>query len=131
MSPQQLFNARVDDVTKRCLGGIPDTAILRQRVARELTAIIERHGKPGMIVGDKGMEFTCNAMLSWCRDDRIDGHFIAPGKPMQNGFVESFNGCMRDELPDETLFFDLADARENVAAWVIDYNVQRPQSPIG
>lgn len=88
----------VDDVTKECLGAIPETSISGRRVARELTAIIERRGKPGMIVSDHGTEFTCNAMLAWCKDAAIDWHFIAPGKPMQNGFVESFNGRMRDEL---------------------------------
>ena len=82
----------VDDVTKECLGAIPDTSISGRRVARELTAIIERRRKPGMIVSDHGTEFTCNAMLAWCKDAAIDWHFIAPGKPMQNGFVESFNG---------------------------------------
>jgi transposase InsO family protein len=80
----------VDDLTKQCLGAIPDTSISGRRVARELTALIERHGKPGMIVSDHGTEYTCNAMLAWCRDNIVDWHFIAPGKPMQNGFVESF-----------------------------------------
>lgn len=60
-----------------------------------------------MIVSDHGTEFTCNAMLAWSKDAAIDWHFISPGKPMQNGFVESFNGRMRDELLNETLFFDL------------------------
>ena len=92
----------VDDVTKECLGAIPDTSISGRRVARELTAIIERRGKPGSIVSDNGTEFTCNAMLAWCKDTGIDWHFIAPGKPMQNGFVESFNGRMRDECLNET-----------------------------
>ena len=82
----------VDDVTKKCLGAIPDTPDPGRRVAREMTAIVERHGKPGMIVSDNGTEFTCNAMLAWCQDNNIDRHFIAPGKPMHNGFVESFNG---------------------------------------
>lgn len=86
----------VDDATKTCLGAIPDTSIPGRRVAREMTAIVERHGKPGMIVSDNSTEFTCNAMLAWCRGNNIDWHFIAPGKPMQNGFVESFNGRMRD-----------------------------------
>ena len=121
----------VDDVTKQCLGAIPDTSISGRRVARELTAIIERHGKPGMIVSDNGTEYTCNAMLAWCRDNAIDWHFIAPGKPMQNGFVESFNGRMRDELLNETLFFDLDDARAKLAAWARDYNDQRPHSALG
>ena len=121
----------VDDVTKECLGAIPDTSISGRRVARELTAIIERHGKPGMIVSDHGTEYTCNAMLAWCRDNSVDWHFIAPGKPMQNGFVESFNGRMRDERLNETLFFDLDDARAKIAAWVTDFNTARPHSAPG
>jgi putative transposase len=83
-----------------------------------------------MIVSDNGTEFTCNAMLAWCKDASIDWHFIAPGKPMQNGFVESFNGRMRDELLNETLFFDLDDARAKITAWVHDYNSQRPHSSL-
>ncbi|WP_430641281.1 IS3 family transposase, partial [Bradyrhizobium daqingense] len=120
----------VDDVTKECLGAIPETSISGRRVARELTAIVQRRGKPGMIVSDHGTEFTCNAMLAWCKDAAIDWHFIAPGKPMQNGFVESFNGRMRDELLNETLFFDLDDARTKIANWVADYNLQRPHSSL-
>jgi putative transposase len=120
----------VDDVTKECLGAIPETSISGRRVARELTAIIERRGKPGMIVSDHGTEFTSNAMLAWCKDAAIDWHFIAPGKPMQNGFIESFNGRMRDELLNETLFFDLDDARTKIAVWVADYNLQRPHSSL-
>ncbi len=100
-------------------------------MARELTAMIERHGKPGMIVSDHGTEYTCNAMLAWCRDNSIDWHFIAASKPMQNGFVESFNGRMRDELLNETLFFDLNDAGAKLATWVSDYNDQRPHSALG
>jgi len=121
----------VDDVTKQCLGAIPDTSISGRRVARELAAIIERYGKPGMIVSDHGTEYTCNAMLAWCRDNDVDWHFIAPGKPMQNGFVESFNGRMRDELLNETLFFDLDDARAKITAWVTDFNTARPHSALG
>ncbi|MGH6644925.1 MAG: integrase core domain-containing protein, partial [Bradyrhizobium sp.] len=110
---------------------IPDTSISGRRVARELSAILERRGKPGLIVSDNGTEFTCNAMLAWCRDKAIDWHFIAPGKPMQNGFIESFNGRMRDELLNESLFFDLDDARAKIAAWVADFNLQRPHSSLG
>jgi putative transposase len=121
----------VDDVTKQCLGAIPDTSISGRRVARELAAIIERQGKPGMIVSDHGTEYTCNAMLAWCKDNGIDWHFIAPGKPMQNGFVESFNGRMRDELLNEALFFDLDDTRIKIATWVADFNTARPHSALG
>jgi putative transposase len=120
----------VDDVTKECLGAIPDTSISGRRVARELTAIVERRGKPGSIVSDNGTEFTCNAMLAWCKHAGIDWHFIAPGKPIQNAFIESFNGRMRDELLNETLFFDIDDARTKVAAWVADYNDERPHSSL-
>ncbi|MDB5593574.1 MAG: family transposase [Hyphomicrobiales bacterium] len=121
----------VDDVTKECLGAIPDTSISGRRVARELTAIIERRGAPGLIVSDNGTEFTCNAMLAWCREMKVDWHFIAPGKPMQNGFVESFNGRMRDELLNERLFFSLDDARRQISVWIADYNHQRPHSWLG
>jgi putative transposase len=116
----------VDDVTRECLAAIPDTSISGRRVARELTALIERRGKPGMIVSDHGTEFTCNAILAWAEQNRITWHFIAPGKPMQNGFCESFNGRMRDELLNETLFLGLV-----IAGWADDYNGRRPHSALG
>ena len=99
----------VDDVTRECLAAIPDTSISGRRVARELTALIGRRGKPGMIVSDSGTEFTSNAVLGWAQDNKVFWHFIAPGKPMQNGFCESFNGRMRDELLNETLVLGLDD----------------------
>jgi putative transposase len=120
----------VDDVTKECLGAVPDTSIPGRRVARELTMIVERRGKPGSIVSDNGTEFTCNAMLAWCKETSIDWHFIAPGKPIQNAFVESFNGRMRDEFLNETLFFDVDDARIRVAVWAADYNGARQQNSL-
>ena len=121
----------VDDVTRECLAAIPDTSISGRRVARELTALIERRGKPGMIVSDNGTEFTSNAMLAWAQDNKVFWHFIAPGKPMQNGFCESFNGRMRDELLNESLFIDLDQARRLIGAWVTDYNTARPHSSLG
>ena len=101
----------VDDVTRECLAAIPDTSISGRRVARELTDIIAWRGRPGLIVSDNGTEFTANAILAWCKDQEIEWHYIAPGKPMQNGYVESFNGRMRDELLNETLFHGLDHAR--------------------
>jgi putative transposase len=121
----------VDDVTRECLAAIPDTSISGRRVARELTGLIERRGKPGMIVSDNGTEFTSNAMFAWTQDNAIDWHFIAPGKPMQNGFCESFNGRMRDELLNETLFFDLDHVRTKLARWASDFNHRRPHSALG
>lgn len=69
----------VDDVTRECLAAIPDTSISGRRVARELTDIIARRGKPGLIVSDNGTEFTANAILAWCKDHEIEWHYIAPG----------------------------------------------------
>jgi putative transposase len=121
----------VDDVTRECLAAIPDTSISGARVARELTAVIAARGKPGQIVSDNGTEFTSNAILSWAAENRIDWHYIQPGKPMQNGFIESFNGRMRDELLNESLFFGLDHARQELALWITDYNTERPHSALG
>ena len=121
----------VDDVTRECLAAIPDTSISGRRVARELTALIERRGKPGMIVSDNGTELTSNAILKWCAEHRVEWHYIAPGKPKQNGFVESFNGRMRDEFLNETLLRNLVHARDPIAAWVADCNTARPHSALG
>ena len=120
----------VDDVTRKCLAAIPDTSISGRRVARELTTLIDRRGKPGMIVSDNGTELTSNAILRWCSENHIEWHYIAPGKPMQNGFVESFNGRMRDELLNETMFRNLAHTRAVIAAWAADYNTERPHSAL-
>jgi transposase InsO family protein len=119
-----------DDVTHECLGAIPDTSISGHRVARELTAIIVRRGKPGMIVSDNGTELTSHAIFAWTKDLAIDWHYITLGKPTQNAFVESFNGKMRDEFLNETLFFSLDHARKVIAAWVEDYNTTRPHSAL-
>ncbi|MFC0482216.1 IS3 family transposase [Gellertiella hungarica] len=121
----------VDDVTRECLAAIPDTSISGRRVARELTALVERRGKPGMIVSDNGTELTSNAILAWSKDHKVEWHYIAPGRPMQNGYVESFNGRMRDELLNESLFFGLDHARSAIAEWAEDYNNFRPHSSLG
>jgi putative transposase len=134
----QLSNGRrfrilnvIDDVTKECLAAIADTSISGRRVARELDAIIAWRGKPDLIVSDHGTEFTSNAMLAWAQSSRIAWHFIAPGKPMQNGICEAFNGRMRDELLNETIFYDLDHARSTLARWTAAYNQKRPHSALG
>jgi putative transposase len=121
----------VDDVTRECLAAVPDTSISGRRVVRELTDLIALRGKPGMIVSDNGTELTSNAVLAWCGELGVEWHYIAPGKPMQNGYVESFNGHMRDELLNETLFLSTNHARVEIAAWVEDYNRERPHSSLG
>ena len=121
----------VDDVTRECLAAVPDTSICSKRVVRELSDLIAVRGRAGMIVSDNGTELTSNAVLEWCGTAKIDWHYTAPGKPTQNAFVESFNGRMRDELLNETLFTSLDHAREKIPAWAWDYNTQRPHSSLG
>ena len=121
----------VDDVTRECLAAVPETSISGKRVVRELAELIAQRGRPGMIVSDNGTELTSNAVLEWCGEASIEWHYTAPGKPTQNAFVESFNGRMRDELLNETLFASLAHAREKIAAWAHDYNTKRPHSSLG
>jgi len=134
----QLSNGRrfrilnlIDDVTKECLAAVADTSISGRRAARELDAVIAWRGKPELIVSDHGTEFTSNAMLAWSQSSRVAWHFIAPGKPMQNGICEAFNGRMRDELLNETVFYDLDHARAALARWTAAYNQQRPHSALG
>jgi putative transposase len=126
----RIFNV-VDDATRECLLAVADTSISGRRVVRELTALVARRGRPRMIVSDNGTEFTSNAVLAWCQAEGIAWHYIAPGKPMQNAFCESFNGRMRDELLNETLFLGLRHARAKVASWTTDYNTERPHSALG
>jgi putative transposase len=121
----------VDDVTRECLQAVVDTSISGKRVVRELADLVAQRGTPTMIVSDNGTELTSNAVLSWAGEAKIEWHYIAPGKPTQNGFVESFNGRMRDELLNETLFLTLGQARDIVAGWVEDYNTERPHSSLG
>lgn len=84
-----------------------------------------------MIVMDNGTAFTSTAIPAWAQDHDVDWRYIAPGKPTQNGLVEAFNGRMREELLNESLFFDLDHARQKVAAWALDYNIRRPHSSVG
>ena len=100
-------------------------------MARELDMLIAEKGKPLLIVSDNGTEMTSRAMLKWQQDKQVEWHYIAPGKPQQNGFVESFNGKLRDELLNETLFANLVHARMVLAEWQKDYNEIRPHSAHG
>jgi putative transposase len=121
----------VDDVTRECIGVVIDTSISGRRVVRELSEMVAVRGAPKTIVSDNGTELTSNAVLAWSGEAEIDWHYTAPGKPTQNGFVESFNGRMRDELLNETLFFTIGQARAIINRWVDDYNTERPHSSLG
>ena len=122
----------VDDFTRECLCLVADTSLSGKRVARELTAIIARRGaRPLLCVSDNGTELTSNAILSWCQQTKVGWHYIAPGKPQQNAFAESFIGRLRDECLNETLFTSLRQARVVLASWRRDYNEVRPHSAHG
>nr|WP_153006246.1 IS3 family transposase [Sphingomonas sanguinis] len=121
----------VDDFSRECLALVADTSLSGARVARELTALLGERGKPLLIVSDNGTELTSVAILRWSQERQVEWHYIAPGKPTQNAFVESFNGRLRDECLNETLFISLAHARAVLAAWRLDYNTVRPHSQFG
>ena len=120
-----------DDFTRECLVLILDMSLPGLRVVRELDTVIAIRGRPAMIVSDNGTEFTSIAMLRWSQEHQVEWHYIAPGKPTQNAFVESFNGRLRDELLNETLFSSFAHAREVLSLWKDDYNIVRPHSGLG
>ena len=84
-----------------------------------------------MIVSDNGTEFTSNAILKWADEAKVEWHYIAPGKPQQNGFIESFNGKLHDEQLNATAFTTLHQARLELATWRNDYNHHRPHSGLG
>ena len=122
----------VDDCTRECLALVADSSLPGGRVARELDLIISRRGqRPATIVSDNGTEYTSNAILWWADKSGVGWHYIAPDKPQQNGFIESFNGRLRDELLNETFFGLLSHARAVLETWRADYNTQRPHSQLG
>ena len=123
--------AFVDDFSRECLALVPDTSLSGARLVRELDAIIQVRGMPPTLVSDNGTEMTSSAVLKWCQETKVDWHYIAPGKPTQNAFIESFNGSFRDECLNETLFSSLADARSEITKWKEDYNQNRPHSSLG
>ena len=102
-----------------------------RRVTRALAAIIETRGAPAAIRSDNGPEMTSRHFLAWCIERRIDAIHIQPGKPTQNAHVESFHGRLRDECLNVSWFWNLFDARRQIAAWRMEYNSERPHSALG
>ena len=121
----------IDNCTRECLALVADTSLSGARVVRELDAVIRQRGRPDTIVSDNGTEMTSRAILEWTNRTGVAWHYIAPGKPQQNGFVESFNGRLRDECLNEEVFATLAEARAVIERWRIDYNHVRPHSAHG
>lgn len=122
--------AVVDDFSRECPALVVDTSISGSRVAGELDRLVELRGPPCMVVSDNGTELTSNAILRWSEEQQIEWHYIAPGKPMQNAFAESFIGRLRDECLNEHLFRGLGEARRLIEAWRIDYNLHRPHTSL-
>jgi putative transposase len=121
----------VDDFTRSCLAIDVDTSIGGRRVAQVLQRLIETRGTPARLVTDNGPEFISRALDAWAYAHGIDLHFIEPGKPNQNAYIESFNGRLRDECLNEHWFFSLGQARETIETWRLDYNAVRPHSALG
>jgi putative transposase len=121
----------VDAFTRENLSLEVDTSLSSRRVTRALEAVIERRGTPEAIRCDNGPELTSRHFLSWCEERKIQLIHIQPGKPMQNGHIESFNGRLRDECLNANWFHNLADARAKIRAWRDEYNGERPHSSLG
>lgn len=123
--------AVVDDYARECLALIADTSLSGARVVRELDAVICLRGRLDTIVSDNRTELTSMAVLCWCQQTGVELQYIASGKPTQNAFVESFNGRLRDECLNDTLFSTLAEARSAITSWKEDYKHHRPHSALG
>jgi putative transposase len=123
--------AVIDDFSRECLGLVADTSLPGARVARELDGLIAQYGRPRTIVSDNGSELTSRAILKWQNETGVGWHYIQPGKPVENAFIESFNGRLRDELLNEEVFESLGTARRMLALWRHDYNHVRPHSALG
>ena len=121
----------VDDHSKFRPGQIVDLSIPGVRVARFLDDAARLHGLPEEIVLDNGPEGTSRAMFEWSEKTGVRLRFIEPGKPVQNAFVESFNGRLRDECLNQHWFRSIAHARREISAWQHHYNTQRPHSSLG
>lgn len=121
----------LDTFTRECLAIEVDTSLPSLRVMRVLESLIEERGRPGQVLTDNGPEFTSLAFNQWCLEQGVDHHLIQPGKPMQNGVCESFNGRFRDECLNEHWFASLREARIITEVWREDYNQHRPHGALG
>lgn len=120
----------VDTYTKQCLGIEVDTSLTGQRVVRVLERLTEIQGFPEFIRVDNGPEFISKALDEWAYRNQVKLDFIRPGKPTENGHIESFNGKFRDECLNENYFVDLKEAKEIIENWRTEYNTYRPHSSL-
>jgi len=120
----------VDQFTRECLLLLADSSLTGQKVALALSQVIAARGTPVSITVDNGTEFASKAMDVWAYQYRVQLDFIRPGKPVENSYIESFNGRLRDECLNVEVFFTLADAHDKLARWRQDYNQVRPHSAL-
>ncbi len=120
----------VDDCTRECPVIEVDSSLGGWRVRRVLDRIAKERGLPQAIVLDNGPEFRGRALAAWSEARGVRLEFIQPGKPVQNAYVESFNGRLRDECLNANWFTSLSDARQKIETWRQDYNQQRPHSSL-
>ena len=120
----------VDQFTRECLCLLADQSLTGEKVAQALEPIVTQRGAPRSITVDNGSEFASRIMDAWAYRHGIQLDFIRPGKPVENGFIESFNGRLRDECLNVEVFFTLDDVREKLTRWQEDYNHCRPHSSL-
>jgi len=120
----------IDAFTRQCLGVEVDTSLAGYRVKRVLARLIQVHGKPKRIQIDNGTEFRCKLLEAWAQEEDIELYFIDPGKPNQNGRIESFNSRLREECLNQEWFLNMAEARWIVERWRRHYNQERPHSSL-
>ena len=121
----------MDVFTRECLAAHADSSLSGRKVAAVLEQVAATREYPGKITVDNGTEFFSKAMDAWAYHRKVKLDFIRPGRPMENGHIESFNGRLRDECLNAELFSDLVDARTKLEAWRRDYNESRPHGSIG
>lgn len=120
----------IDEVTRECLALEVDSWITGRRVSAVLNRIALFRGLPKEILTDNGSEFTSNIMNAWAYDHKVEHIFTDPGKPMQNGYIESFNGKLRCECLNQHWFQSLSEVREIIENWRLQYNRVRPHSSL-
>lgn len=121
----------IDEATRECLSLELDSSLTGKRVVSVLNRIAMFRGYPAEILTDNGPEFTSVALSEWSYEKKIQHLFIEPGKPVQNAYIESFNGKFREECLNANWFRNIYEARELLEAWRIDYNTVRPHSSLG
>jgi len=121
----------VDQFTRECLAVKAGRSLRGRDVAKCLSGVLTKRDRPKTITVDNGSEFYSQEMDAWAYRNEISLDFIRPGKPVENAFIESFNGRLRDECLNTHVFFDLLDAQEKLDHWQKDYNEDRPHSSLG